>query len=113
VNWFSLVFALTWPATWTLMVRSWRKRWSWYAYGCGAGGVIIGGLTGAPFWQVPIGIGQLAVAVVMHWLNRRRRDKARACLGAKSRALRDALVRRQRELTCPRSVLRPVPGGAR
>jgi hypothetical protein len=38
----------------------------------------------------------------------RRKRKAAATLGAKSRALRDALVRRVRELT-PRPALRPVP----
>jgi len=40
---------------------------------------------------------------------RRRKRKAAAVLGAKSRALRDALVRRAREVTVPRPVLRHVP----
>ena len=49
---------------------------------------------------------------VMWWLNRRRRDRARKLTGAKSKALRDALVRQVRENARPRPVLRPVPGGA-
>lgn len=47
------------------------------------------------------------------WWWRRRRDRMKAALGAKSRALRDALVRRAREAARPRPVLRPSPGGAR
>jgi hypothetical protein len=43
-----------------------------------------------------------------HWRRRRKRRRAAAALGAKSRALRDALVRRVRELR-PRPVLRPSP----
>lgn len=51
------------------------------------------------------------VAIFLWWFNRRRRDRAKAWLGAKSKALRDALVRKQRELAKPRPVLRPVPQG--
>lgn len=50
-----------------------------------------------------------AVAVIVRWWNRRRRDRARKWLGAKSRALRDAIVRRMRDVTTPRRILRPVP----
>lgn len=52
---------------------------------------------------------------VMWWnsRNRRRRKRAAALIGAKSRAVRDALVRKVRERATPRRVLRPVPGGAR
>lgn len=46
-----------------------------------------------------------------HW-RRRRRDRARASLGAKSRALRDALVRRMRESLAPRPGPVPVPSRA-
>jgi hypothetical protein len=46
---------------------------------------------------------------------RRRKDRRRTLdmTGEKSRALRDALVRKAREATRPRPALRPVPGGAR
>ena len=50
-----------------------------------------------------------ALVIWSHRRNRRKRKRARALLGAKSRQLRDALVRKQRELTRPRPVLRPVP----
>jgi len=47
--------------------------------------------------------------------HRKNRGKRRAvdALGAKSRALREALVRRAREVARPRPVLRPVPGRVR
>ena len=52
------------------------------------------------------------IAAVLWWLSRRkRRDRARRWLGAKSKALRDAIVRKARELSVPRPVL--APGGAR
>ncbi len=47
-----------------------------------------------------------------HW-NRRKRKRAAALAGAKSRARIAALVARVRETANPRRVLRPVPGGAR
>jgi hypothetical protein len=56
-----------------------------------------------------------ALAAWFAWLLWRRWRKHRkavaALLGAKSRALRDALVRKQRELARPRPLLRPVPQG--
>lgn len=57
----------------------------------------------------------LILATYFAWLLWRRWRKHRktvaALLGAKSRALRDALVRRQREVARSRPVLRPVPQG--
>lgn len=55
--------------------------------------------------------GYVACAALWALWARRRRGKRRAAksLGAKSRALRDALVRRAREVAQPRPVLRPVP----
>jgi hypothetical protein len=52
----------------------------------------------------------LALAV---WWWRKRRDRVKAWLGAKSRALRDSLVRRARESARPSPVLRPSLRGAR
>jgi hypothetical protein len=46
------------------------------------------------------------------WRNRKR-DRAASLIGEKTRALRDALVRRAREAAKPRPVLRPQPGGVR
>ena len=47
------------------------------------------------------------------WLRRRRKDRAPLAIGAKTKAARDALVRKAREAAKPRPVLRPAPGGAR
>lgn len=61
---------------------------------------------------------QSAAAVFSAWSwwkdrRNRRRRRALALLGAKSRAVRDAMVARVRESGRPRPVLRPVPQGAR
>jgi hypothetical protein len=48
----------------------------------------------------------------IHWNRKRRKRGALAAMGAKSRALVAALVRKVRESATPRPVLRPVPGGA-
>lgn len=51
----------------------------------------------------------LVVALIVAWWNRRRRDRAGQLLGDKSRQLLAALVRRMRDVTTPRRILRPVP----
>jgi hypothetical protein len=53
------------------------------------------------------------VGAFLWWWRKRKRRNAAALIGHKSRALRDALVRRAREVAKPGPVLRPVPGGAR
>jgi hypothetical protein len=55
----------------------------------------------------------LVVGAVFWWLSRRRRKRAPKLAGAKSKARLAALVRRSREASKPRPVLRPVPGSAR
>jgi len=55
----------------------------------------------------------LALALVLWWYRRRRRDRAPKLSSAKGRAIIAALVRRAREAAKPHPVLRPVPGGAR
>lgn len=59
--------------------------------------------------------GTLAAVVLWDWWHtrRKRKDRAPLALGAKGKALRDALVRKAREAAKPRPVLRPAPGGAR
>lgn len=74
----------------------------------GTGAVLLGQ------WE-HAGISAVVVAVVgWHIWRRHRRERKRVAglLGAKSRALRDVLVRRVREVAKPGPVLRPVPGGA-
>jgi hypothetical protein len=64
-------------------------------------------------WWVNAAIG-VAVMAFLAWRDRRRRRRKRgaASLGAKSRALRAALVRRMRETGKPRPVLQPAPRSA-
>jgi len=57
-------------------------------------------------------VASFVIALIVRWWNRRKRRNAAALIGAKSRALRDALVRKVRESATPRPVLRPVPQGA-
>lgn len=65
----------------------------------------------AAMWAV------FGASAVWSWWDHHRKNrgkrKAREAIGAKSRALRDALVRRARQVARPRPVLRPAPGGAR
>jgi hypothetical protein len=67
-------------------------------------------------WKIWPMAALTAVFAALHawdwWRKRRNKGKAKAWLGAKSKALRDALVAKQREVTKPRPVLRPVPRGA-
>lgn len=52
------------------------------------------------------------IALALWWHSRRMgRKRAASLLGAKSKALRDSLVRRARQAGLPRPVL--IPGGAR
>jgi membrane protein implicated in regulation of membrane protease activity len=80
-----------------------------------AGNVAIGFadiFNGAWQWSI-LNFATAAVVAWLWWRRRKRRRRARDAIGAKSRALRDALVRRAREAAKPRPVLRPVPGGVR
>ena len=73
----------------------------------------IGSLLLAQWGQAAL---NFALAAWLAWLlwrgQRKRRKAAAALLGAKSRALKDALVRKAREAAQPRPALRPVPQGA-
>ena len=65
-------------------------------------------------WLPAIICGANAVlAIALWWWNRRRRKRSPKLAGAKSRARLAAIVRKSREASKPRPVLRPVPGGAR
>jgi membrane protein implicated in regulation of membrane protease activity len=80
-----------------------------------AGNVLIGFadiFNGVWQWSI-LSFAMAAVLAWLWWHRRKRRRRAQAALGAKSRALRDALVRRTREAAKPRPVLRPVPGSVR
>jgi len=67
-------------------------------------------------WTFAIGATASAIVAFAVWLWRRhkdRRKRAAALIGAKSRALRDAIVKRAKESARgARPVLRPIPGSA-
>ncbi len=87
---------------WRGFVREWLMNWI-------SGGAC--GLTAAVIqhdWGFAGGAATTVVIAASIWWRRKNRGKARAWLGAKSRALGDALVQRM-----PKPVmLRPVRGGA-
>lgn len=73
------------------------------------GGSVIGALT-AGAWPRAIVYAVICCGIAAWlWWRRKKRRSVAAMLGAKSRALRDAIVRRAREAARPRPVLRPVP----
>ena len=114
-----IFWALTWAPGYALMFASFRRvtgraPWAefWLDWATGGGGTAIAVLAfdlGRPWWWLLllISAAHVAFALLMRWWRRKGR-RAAATLGAKSRALRDALVRKVRELT-PRPALRPVP----
>jgi hypothetical protein len=59
--------------------------------------------------------GALAAFLAWLWWRQRRKDRKRTLglAGYKARAALAALVRKAREASKPRPVLRPIPGGAR
>lgn len=81
-------------------------------------GAIFGTIAGTAglvdgWWAVAGGFWVFAVVCAVIWWStrRKRRDRARKAAGAKSRALVAALVKRAREVSRPRPVVRPVPQG--
>jgi len=109
-SWFTLRISRT-------TLPDWRRYFIRVWIGAAAGGLVFGGSAAAIMrngWAGPIGsAASLMVALAIWWWRRKKRRSVAALLGAKSRALREALVRRAREVARPRQVLRPVPGGAR
>ena len=94
---------------WRCRRHGWHHHfWEYAMAGAGAAAVAVVLWTHV-WWHLP---GYLFwVAAGIWYFTRRRRKRAAARLGAKSRALRDALVRKTRELSQPRPVLQPIPVG--
>jgi hypothetical protein len=98
-------------AAWSRLIPALRREFltGW------VGGCVCGGASAVIISWRPYAIGaaiSLAVALAVWWHRRKKRRRGAALLGAKSKALRDALVRRVRQSGRPRPVLIPVPGGA-
>lgn len=97
---------------WNMLFRS--LGWT-YSFRLGwvitaAAGVVVGCWPWSPDWNWAAGSGiSLIAGLAFWWWRRKKRRKAAALVGAKSRALRDAIVRKAREVARPRPVLRPVP----
>lgn len=82
--------------------------------GAVAGFLLAAGFALAGWWALAIPSAVLAVWCVWDWWRRRRkRDRVRKLLSERGRAVIAALVKRVREVSRPRPVLSPVPGGAR
>jgi len=84
------------------------RRYAWWALG---DGLTVPGLLVLHAWPAAAMLAALAAWWAWQWWNRRRKSRAKAWLGAKSKAVRDALVRKLREARKPRPVLRPAPQG--
>lgn len=110
----TMVFlAVTWPPAWSVLYGSLMRKfgssghpyalaWTW-----GGLGMLIG-YSYAGYWlPAVIAAGQVVIGLAIWWWRRRKRRNVLALMGQKSRLLRDALVRRVREVTKPSPVLRP------
>lgn len=112
-----LISGFFWPAFWALLIPrvagdhglGWRHMF-WVLVPWSAAAGVLAELFLHRWWALPGYLFWIAAAIWHH--TRKRRDRAKVWLGAKSRALRDALVRKARELSQPRPVLRPIPQGA-
>ena len=108
----NLVLALTSPPFWAVVFYRpvFRQRfvYAWIIYA--ASGLILDLFFMIPWhdmgWAAAGSAGSLIIALIIRWWRGKRR-KAAQLLGAKTRALRDALVRKAREAATPRPVLAP------
>jgi len=119
----AVIWALAWPPffgqAWTqvmlwLGTRQDRMRLTGMNWMIASLGVVLVDCADG-YWLAAACAGlNVAIGAAVWWWRRKKRRSVTALLGAKAKALRDALVRRAREATPkPRRVLRPVPGGAR
>ncbi len=120
MNWTDILWALCWPPAYaiggTILYRRMPGMWKLPWPGTVAHGFVAGGLglvvaygIGRLWIPFTIGAAWLAIGVLLWWHRRRKRRRALALLGARSRALRAALVRTMRRERKPSRVLRPHP----
>ena len=111
-----IIGGLAIPA-WALIYGLWCHRHGWWEHlllsdMAQFGGVLLGLYVFRISPRHETGYTAAAFAWFLVWLwHRTKGDRKRAAelAGAKTRALRDALVRKTRESLQPRPVLRPVP----
>lgn len=128
MNWFALAFGFGWPLLVGAFgaycrkrmrmepsfVRSLARQWMTSA-ACGESVWAFSAALshGTIRFVAAGGGGSLACALALWlWLRRKNRGKAAKLLGAKSRAVRDAIVRKARESARPSPVLKPSLRGA-
>src|SRR5260221_13586853 len=120
MTWIDILWALCWSPAYaiggTILHRRLRGSWKlpWppaVANGLMAAGLgtVTGYAIGRLWIPAAIGAAWLALGVLLWWLGRRKRRRALALLGAKSRALIAAMVKRVRQERKPSRVLRPHP----
>lgn len=91
---------------WVRATEAWAGGWMVYATAMAIGGCIAMAWLDAAGAQLSFAIA----AMIFWWLwHRPRRRRVFGLAGAKTRALRDAIVRKARQARKPRPVLRPVP----
>lgn len=105
-----LVIQLLAPIVTTMLPRRVLFNVAWIVIAFGG---LIGALAGREGNLAEGSAVSLAVALAVWWYHRPGSKRTGGLIGAKLRALRDALVRKMREAARPRPVLRPLPGGAR
>lgn len=98
-----------WAWVWGRILHA-RPRVPTLLFECAWAGVSL-----AMHWWGALGltVGYIVYFAWFWWRHRGGQDRAAKLLGAKSRAIRDALVRRAREASHPAPLLRPSLGGAR
>jgi len=122
-DWGDFVFGVLWAPAWACftacLARAALKRWppprSMLFQWSGVAATLIAVAAATQHWAeaggAAVSLGASGLAWL--WTRRKKRRKAAALTGAKSRAVRDRLARALRESAKPRPVLRPLPGGAR
>jgi hypothetical protein len=113
-----LAWAVGWPLAWAwlllplvsrgLLSREYQRT-AWVMNAAIATGVE----AALRDWLGAAGAAVALLAAIFWWWYRRKPRRSPKTLGEKGRALIAAMLRTLRERARPRTVLRPVPGGAR
>lgn len=83
------------------------KDWAVIAAGTALGATVI-----RHFWLADAAAASCLIALAIWWWRSPRRRRASKMIGEKARKLREAMLRKMRELARPRQVWRPLPESA-
>jgi hypothetical protein len=108
----AIAFPLFCAGTWQLIdtLLRWRPHRFISGWIAAAIGGCIAGLVGRDWRWLTGSAISLAIALVLWWW-RKNRDQVKALAGNKAKAIREAMVRKQRQATRRRPVLLPQGGG--